>query len=332
MADLGAMLAEAEKELGNLSGFWNPFAIVDGRGMDGAPVFAPILSRLLAFGLGLLLLMGLLRILQFLVRSVSGRDDEDGIFSIATEVTLAAAFLVSYPAWVRLFPEVFNQLGRGIQAYGLSDLTVQVSGALSALGNEKASEFRFWSEKAFALPVISLIASLLSMVALVLLWVMAKLQAYLFTFWYLLGPIALPTLVFNPLAHVGRIWIGTYMGVSLISVTGPLMYAILVRSNWLAHAFSSGSELDALSCLVFSLLTIALIVSIPILSLKIWSGVESRVFPSASGAVGGVGRGAALIQTASGRAQAYYKAWREKKTSSKEPTHSTADKPEVERG
>lgn len=332
MGDLAPMMEEAEKELGNLSGLWNPFAIIDGKGLDGAAVFSPMLSRILVFGLSLLLLMALLRVAQLLFRSLSGRAEEDSILAVAAETTLVAAFLIAYPAWIRLFPEIFHLLGRAIQAYASADLSGQVSGALAQIGNERTGEFRLWSERVFALPVNSFVAALFSAVALVLLWVMAKLQAYLFTFWYLLGPVALPTLVFQPLSHVGRIWIGTFMGVSLISVTGPLMYAILVRSSWLAHAFAAGGELDALTCIVFSLLTILLIVSIPILSLKVWSGVESRVFSGASGAADAIGRGSALVQAAGTRAQSTYQAWRGQGPASQVPAGADNAKPQGERG
>jgi hypothetical protein len=308
MADLAALMEEAE--LGDLSRIWNPFAIIDGRGLDGAPVFTAMLSRILVFGISLLVLMVLLRIIQHLFRALSGGAEEDGILGIAAEAALVAALLLAYPAWIRLLPEVFNHLGRAIQAHVLSDLVGQASGALAQIGNEKASDFRMWSEQVIALPILSLLAAVLSTVALVLLWVMAKLQAYLFAFWYLLGPVALPTLLFPPLAHVGRIWFGTFLGVSFISVTGPLLHAILARSGWMAHAFASGGELDALSCLVFSLLTILLMVSIPILALKVWSGVESRVFCGASASAQAIAGGTALVQAAGSRAQSAYNSWR----------------------
>jgi hypothetical protein len=327
MADLSDMMKEAEAELGDLSRIWNPFAIIDGKGLDGAPVFSPMLSRIL-----LLVFMVLLRVIQLLFRSLSGRDTGDGILGIAVEATLVAALLVAYPAWIRLFPEVFNILGRTIQAYGLADLVEQASGALAQMGNEKATDFRFWSERLIALPILSLVAAVLSTVALVLLWVMAKLQAYLFAFWYLLGPVALPTLLFPPLSHVGRIWFGTFMGVSFMSMTGPLLYAILARSSWISYAFASGGELDALSCLVFSLLTLVLMVSIPILALKIWNGVESRVFSGASASAEAISGGTAVVQAAGSRAQSLYRTWRADRQAAHIGGRPNPVKPRVEGG
>ncbi len=304
MATLPEMFQTATEELGNLSAMWNPFAIIEAKGLDGHPVFSSILPRIIVFGIGLLVLFSLLRVIHFFSEAISGRSRP--VMGLAAEIVLAAALLVSYPEWVQIFPHVFVALGRGIQEASVQDLSAQVAGSLAQMGDERASDFRLWSVQAFQLGIGSLIAALTSTVALVLLWVMAKLQAYLFTFWYLLGPIALPTMVFPPLRHVSRIWLGTLLGVSFMAVTGPLLFAILTRSQWLPHAFAAGAAMDAVTCMVFSILCIVTSVSIPILSQKIWNGIEAQVFKGAALASEGIGQTAGALYTGGSRARETY--------------------------
>jgi hypothetical protein len=308
MASLNEMFEQGVSDLGALSRMWNPFAIIDARGLDGHPVFSPMLPRLMGFGMGILVLMVLLRAMTILSDAMAGKTK--GIFGFAAESTLVAALLVSYPEWVRLLPQIFNAIGRGIQASAAQDLGAQIAGALAQMGDERASDFKLWSAQGVELGIGSLMAALSSTLALVFLWVVAKLQAYLFTFWFLLGPIALPTLVYPALRHVARIWLATLLGVSFMSVTGPLLFMILVRSQWIPHAFSAGGALDAVTCLVFSLLILITLASVPILSLQIWGGIEGRIYQGLFSAAEGAGDAAATLQSAAGRARAAYETWR----------------------
>ncbi len=308
MASLQEMFEEGVSDLGKLSTMWDPLSIIDAKGLDGHPVFSPMLPRLMAFGAGLLVLMALLRVIGILSDAFAGRSTP--ILGFAAETVLIAALLVSYPEWVRILPQIFTGIGRGIQSSAAQDLGAQVAGALAQMGDERASDFKLWSAQGVELGVGSLMAALASTLALVFLWVVAKLQAYLFTFWFLLGPIALPTLIYPALRHVGRIWFATLMGVSFMSVTGPLLFAILVRSQWIPHAFSAGGALDAVTCLVFSLLILTTLASVPVLSLQIWGGIEGRVFQGVSSAAEGASVAAAALQSAAGRTRAAYETWR----------------------
>ncbi len=310
MAAIEDSFQDSLHELGNVSGLWNPFVVIDLKGIEGQAVFAAILPKIMLIGGGILLLMVLLRVLVFLTRAISGEDEGQGVLGMAAEVTLVAALLVSYPDWIRLLPQIFSSIGQGILEASLSELSAQISGALVQIGNESASDFPFWSAQAISITVLNLLAALFSTVALVLIWVMAKLQAYLFAFWYLLGPIALPTLVFPPLSHVCRIWFSTLLGVSFMSITGPLLYVILVRSNWLVHTFAAGGEMDAMTCMVFALLTILTLVSVPVLSMKVWNGIESRVLAGAAGGAEGVSRSASVLQAVATRAKSSYQSLR----------------------
>jgi hypothetical protein len=267
-----------------------------------------MLPRLIAFGAGLLVLLFLLKVIHTLSEAIAGRSVS--LFGMTIECVLIAALLVAYPEWVRLFPRIFSSIGHGIQSTAGADLNGQMAGALAQMGDERASDFHLWSAQGVELGIASLMAALSSTIALVLLWAVAKLQAYLFTFWYLLGPIALPTLIYRPLRHVGRTWLGTLLGVSFMSVTGPLLYAILARSQWLAHAFAAGGELDPLTCLVFSLLVILAMFLIPALSIRVWGGIEDKVIRSIRPAAEGAGEAAAVFRNAAVRARAAYQNWR----------------------
>ncbi len=306
MASLADAFQESIRELGNVSGLWNPFAVIDLKGIEGQVVFASILNKIMLIGAGVLLLMVLLRVLLFLSKAIAGDDESQSVLGMAAEVVIVAALLVSYPNWIRLLPQIFNSMGQNILAAATSELSAQISGALAQIGNESASDFSFWSAQAISITVLNLMAAIFSTVALVLLWVMAKLQAYLFAFWYLLGPIGLPTMVFPPLGHVCRIWFSTLLGVSFMVVCGPLLYVILVRSNWVVHTFAAGGEMDAVTCLVFAFLTILTLVSIPVLSMKVWNGIESRVIAGAFGGAEGVGRTSGIVHSAAARAKLAY--------------------------
>jgi hypothetical protein len=308
MASLQEMFEQGVADLGGFAGMWNPFSIIDAKGLDGHAVFSPMLSRLIGFGASLLVLMALLRVVSVLTDAMAGR--KAGLLGFAAETVLVGALLVSYPEWIRILPQVFTVLGRNIQAATVQDLGSQVAGALAQMGDERASDFKLWSSQAVELGVGSLMAALASTLALVALWVVAKLQAYVFTFWYLLGPVVLPTLVYPPLRHVGRIWLATMLGVAFMGTTGPLLLAILVRSQWIPHAFSAGGALDAVTCLVFSLLILATLISVPVLSLKVWAGIEGRVMPGMLSAAGGASDAAAALQGTASRARAAYATWR----------------------
>jgi hypothetical protein len=102
------------------------------------------------------------------------------------------------------------------------------------------------------------------------------------------------------------------LGVSFMGVCGPLLYVILVRSNWIVHTFAAGGEMDAVTCLVFALLTILTLVSIPVLSMKVWNGIESRVIAGAFGGAEGVGRTSGMVHSAAARAKLAYLKSRER--------------------
>jgi hypothetical protein len=60
------------------------------------------------------------------------------------------------------------------------------------------------------------------------------------------------------------------------------------------------------TCMVFSILCIVTSVSIPILSQKIWNGIEAQVFKGAAMASEGVGKTAGALYTGGSRARETY--------------------------
>jgi hypothetical protein len=273
----------AVSSLGDVGGLWDCFAIVHSRGFDGKPIFAAILPKLVTLGCGLLVLLSLFRVMEMLTRQVEGEEDQSPL-GLATEATLLAVLIVAYDPLLLLIPQLFDTLGHSLSGLFAADLAAQLAGSLETLGNEKLTDFRFWSGSAFMMSIVGVLSSMLSFAALVLVWVMGKLQAYLFTFWYLLGPVALPTLLFPPLRRIGLAWLSSFLGTAFMSISGSLFYFIMVRSSWLPKAFSAGSASDYIGCLVYSLLCILLLVTIPFFSLRLWSGIEmggSAAFVSA---------------------------------------------------
>jgi len=263
----------AVSSLGDVGNLWDCFSIVQARGFDGKALFAAILPKLVGIGCGLLTLLTVVRVLEILTRQVEGEETPSPL-SLGAEATLLAVLIIAYDPLLLLIPKIFDTLGHSLSDLFKADLAAQLAGSLESLGNEKLTDFRFWTGGAFTMSIVGTLSAMLSFAALVLVWVMAKLQAYLFTFWYLLGPIALPTLIFAPLRRIGLAWLSSFLGTAFMSITGSLFYFIMVRSSWLPKAFAAGGVSDYLACLVYSLLCILLLVSIPVFSLKLWSGIE----------------------------------------------------------
>jgi hypothetical protein len=263
----------AVSSLGDVGGLWNCFAIIQTRGLDGKLVFAAILPKLVTIGCGLLVLLTLVRVLEILTHQVEGEDSPSPL-GLGAEATLLAVLITSYDPLLLLIPKLFDSLGHTLSRLFAAELAAQLAGALQALGNEKLTDFRFWTGGAFSMSIVGTLSAMLSFAALVLVWGMGKLQAYLFTFWYLLGPVALPTLIFAPLRRIGMAWLSSFLGTAFMSITGSLFYFIMVRSSFLTKAFAAGGASDYIACLVYSLICIMLLVTIPVFSLKLWSGIE----------------------------------------------------------
>lgn len=277
--------------LGDLEGVWNPFAILETLGMNGKPLFASILPKIIVLGCGLLVLMGLLRLMGALANQMEHPDEDIGLMGLAAEATILAILILFYDPLVMLFPSLFAKIGASLAHLYAADLTAQVSGSLQILGNEKVTDFRFWTGS-LSLSMTGLMAAMFSYAALVLVFVMGKLQGYLFTFWYLLGPLALATLLFPPLRRVGAVWFSSLMGTAFMSIIGSLYFLILSKTGWLAKSFSAGFASDFLTCMVFSLLCLLSMSMIPLISLRLWSGIENNIVGAAGGAQKAMGRGA----------------------------------------
>lgn len=288
--------------LGNLSRTWDPFAIIQTAGFDGRPIFSAILPRIITIGCGLLALMLVLRLLEAFSRQLENSDEDTGLLGIVAEATLLAVLILAYDPLVLLFPHLFTTIGESIARLYSADLTAQVAGSLQVLGNEKVTDFKFWTAP-ISMSVTGLLAAMLSYAALVLIWVLGKLQGYLFTFWYLMGPLALPTLLFPPLRRIGAAWFSSLMGTAFMGIIGSIYFLILVRTSWLPKAFAAGSAADFMTCMVYSLICILSLVSIPLISMKLWSGLESNIYGAAAGAKSAMQKGTGVMAAANQRLQ-----------------------------
>src|SRR6266849_9358515 len=102
----------AVTSLSDLSKIWDPFIVVDMKGLDGLTVFAHILPGVEKLGLGMLLLMALLRSIHLLSSVLAGGDES--ILGMAVEVALISGILGGYSEWIRLAPSFFTGLGNSI--------------------------------------------------------------------------------------------------------------------------------------------------------------------------------------------------------------------------
>ena len=275
--------AEAVSSLGDISQVWNLFAVVYSKAFDGVMVFPAILAKVQVVGAGILVAFFLLRILYAFSSQMESEDGELNLLGIVAETVLVAILMAGYEYLILLFPYIFDGLAHTISSLFETDLRAQIAGALTIIGNEKATDFKFWTGDFINMSLMGIFAAITSYAAMVLLWVIGKLQSYLFCFWYLLGPVMLPTLIFPPFRKIGATWFSSLMGTSFISIVGSIYYFIIVRSAWLPKIFSAGAGADYLTCMVYSLICLVSLISVPFVSLGLWGGIERGVV----GAVGG---------------------------------------------
>lgn len=90
-----------------------------------------------------------------------------------------------------------------------------------------------------------------------------------------------------------------------MGVVGAIMFILMEKAQWMTKAFGAGTNASYITALVFALLTLFLMFSIPRLSASIWSGISSSFSQSAATAamVGGAAT-SVTIGTAGAAAQA----------------------------
>lgn len=267
-------LQHAISVLGDFSGLFDPFRIIRMRGIDGAVVFDAILPRVVHLGAGILVIMALFELLGLTIKSTAAGGRSVPILGVLLKIALAAGGLLAYKPFVVTACSVFPLIGERILGVMAEDVGIQVGSALATIQIESISQFKLWTGTLFDLTVSSLVAAVLSFLGLILLWVMSLLQGFLWTLWYLVGPLALPCMVFSPMAHVMRNWMMSILGVAFWSVTGSLMAAIAVKAQFLDKSFAAGSMGDVWVSIVYSALSVLLMISTVGLAQHAFSAID----------------------------------------------------------
>jgi hypothetical protein len=267
-------LRQAIEALGNVSGLFNPFSIYQMRGIDGSFPFSSMLNRLTRIGASLLVILTLAELIRHLIHSTGKPQNGNGFLGIILKSVLAAAFLMGYQWLVIQAVSIFPAIGSALLGQNAQDIHVQIDSALATIQLEGASNFKLWTGNIFDLAASAIFASVLSFLALILMWVLSLLQAYMFLFWFMIGPLAVPTWAFSPLSHIFKNWMGSILGVGFWSVTCSIMVCICARAHFLDKGFAGGSSGDIVAACVFSIAAIFMMVSSVWVSNHVFSGIE----------------------------------------------------------
>ena len=268
---------DAVSELGIVEDMWNPFQIVYSSAAHNANNWSQFIHSMQNIGLYILVLMAALKFVKMFLDELNGIPAITAILGIAVEMTLVAVVLLNYTWFAEIFPLLFHRLTRTILAAYDADMMGQVTTALKTVGEEKSSEIKWFSGSAWASSIANILSTAMAGLALALYWVMSKYQAILYTFWYLIGPLLIPFYLFPPFRGVAEKWFGSLLGASFMGIVGAIMFMIMVRMQWLAKAFASGVSSSYTAALVFSVLLVLLMISIPKLSNAIWHGISSSM-------------------------------------------------------
>ncbi len=297
---------DAVAELSSVQAIWNPFQLIyipsEGGDINQWEI---LLHSMQSIGIALLVLMAALKFVKVYLDELNHIPAITTIFGITVEMILVTVFLLNYTWFAEIFPMLFHRITTQIlNAYDAS-LMDQVIASLQSVGAEKSQETKWFSLNALAASIPNILSTAAAGLALALYWVMSKYQALLYTFWYLIGPILLPFYLFPPFRGVAERWFSSLLGASFMGVVGSLMFVLMAKAQWLTKAFSAGANTSYITALVFSLLTLLLMVSIPRLSNSIWDGISSSLTQAmATGSMLGGAATAVTLGVAGGATQA----------------------------
>ncbi len=298
---------DAVGELASVEAIWNPFQLIYvNSGGVIVNQYQSLIHSMQLIGVAILVLMAALKFVKVFLDELNSIPATTTILGIAVEMVFVTLFLFNYTWFVEIFPSLFHKMTSAIISSYEATLMDQVLSALKAVGEEKSAEVKWFSLNALAASIPSILSTAAAGLALALFWVMSKLQALYYTFWYLVGPVLLPFYLFPPFRGVAERWFSSLLGAAFMGVVGALMFVLMAQSQWLIKAFSAGVNTSYITALVFSLLTLFLMFSIRRLSNSIWEGISTSTAQalSTAGAIGGmasavaVGTGGAAVQIA----------------------------------
>jgi len=269
---------DAVEELAAVEAIWNPFQLIYIQsGGSVVNQWQGLLHSMQLVGVAILVLMVALKFVRAFLDELNQIPALTTILGIAMEMVLVTVFLFNYTWFAEIFPSLFHRMTRAIlEAYDAS-LMDQILASLQAVGEEKSQETKWFSLNALAASIPNILSTAAAGLALALYWVMSKYQALLYTFWYLIGPVLLPFWLFPLFRGVAERWFASLLGASFMGVVGALMFVLMAKAQWLTKAFSAGVNTSYLTALVFALLTLLLMISIPRLSNSIWEGISSSM-------------------------------------------------------
>jgi len=273
MAVLDSYTAAVE-ELGAVGQMWNPFQLIY-TGDQAINQWATFIHSMQRIGICILVFMAALRFVKMYLDELSGIPSIAGMLGVGVEMVLTAVFLLNYTWFAEVLPLLFHRLTSSILNNYDGDMMKQVVTALQAVGSEKSSDTKWFSLNIAFASIPNIISTAMAGLAMALYWVMSKWQAVLYTFWYLVGPLLMPFYIFPPFRSVAERWFGSLLGASFMGVVGSIMFLLMVRMEWLTKAFSSGVNSSYTAAMVFSILILLLMISIPKLSNSIWQGIAA---------------------------------------------------------
>ncbi len=276
MASILETYTDATNELGAVGQMWNPFQLVY-TGDRAVNVFATFIHSMQNIGLYLLVFMAALKFVKLFMDELNGIPAVTALLGVGVELTLAAVFLLNYTWFAEALPLLFHRLTRVVLDSYDGDMMKQVVESLKAVGGEKSSDAKWFSVNIMLASIPNIISTAMAGVAMALIWVMSKYQAVIYTFWYLIGPLLIPFYLFPPFRGVAERWFGSLLGASFMGVVGAIMFMLMVRMQWLTKSFSSGVSSSYISAMVFSILIVLLMISIPKLSNSIWQGISASM-------------------------------------------------------
>lgn len=274
--------SDAVEELSAVGQIWNPFQLIYvSSGGGEVNQWQTFIHSMQLVGVAILVLMAALKFVKVFLDELNQIPTATNLLGIAVEMVLVTVFLFNYTWFAEIFPSLFHKLTTSILDAYQASLLDQVLASLQAVGGEKSSEVKWFSLNALAASIPNILSTAAAGLALALFWVMSKAQALYYTFWYLVGPMLLPFYLFPPFRSVAERWFSSMLGASFMGVVGAIMFILMEKAQWMTKAFGAGTNASYITALVFSLLTLLLMFSIPKLSASIWGGISSSFAQSA---------------------------------------------------
>lgn len=258
----------------NVSGFFNPFKIVNG----GSYSFVKdLVGELRPYSLAIVALMFAMALLNHFMDELDGEDESPSLLPIIVEFSIIIGIIASYNTVINLLPQIFHYTGQVLYKWAGGGLGFQFADILSSVGEEGSTDFKFFTSKASEAPAISVFSAILSVFAMLMAALLSFIQPFIYAIWYTLGIMFVPMYVFKPFRQFFWNWFYSLIAVSLWGVPATIFSIILAKNSIIRDSYLNGASGGYIESMMLSLIVIISYVSIPSLCDDLTGGTSFSI-------------------------------------------------------